>query len=64
MYLLFFWLSLLGFASLEVSREIRKEAASSYQTQTHAVETTQSKPQAKLKLTTRWLVFSWLTDDL
>ena len=56
-------LSWLVFASLEVSREIRKEAASSYQTQTHAVETTQRKLEAKLKLTTCWLVFSWLTDD-
>lgn len=58
------WLSLLVFASLEVSREIQKEAASSYQTQTHAAETTQSKPETELKLTTLWLVFSWLTDDL
>ena len=54
------WLSWLVFASLEVSREIRKEAASSYQMQTHAAETTQSKLEAKLKLTTCWLVFSWL----
>lgn len=58
------WLSLLVFASLEVSREIQKEASSSYHTQTHAAETTKSKTETELKLTTLWLVFSWLTDDL